>query len=93
MRELADLTTLRHRREELCDKFAIKCTKLARFDKWFPKKSSRASARLKGEEYLEKKARCDRLMNSPIYYFRRRLNGKPGKSYGKRNAQYRNDEE
>ena len=30
--------------------------------------------------YLEEHARCDRLKNSPIFYMRRRLNGKEGRA-------------
>ena len=39
--------------------------------------------------FLESKARCDRLKNSPLFYFRRVLNGKIGKTYGKRYEEYR----
>ena len=93
MRSLAGLQTLRARREELCDKFASKCVNIDRMKKWFPRKTARASGRLKGEVFLEKKARCSRLHNSPFFYFRRRLNGKEGKKYGKRYAEYREDAE
>ena len=91
MRELAGISTLRSRREVLCDKFAKKCAGDPLFANRFPLKTTRTSARnvKKGEIYLEKKARCNRLHNSPFFYFRRRLNGKEGKTYGKRNAQYR----
>ena len=41
------------------------------------------------QKYKEEFARCDRLKNSPLYYMRRRLNGKEGKTYGKRNSKYR----
>ena len=90
MRDMADLQTLRKRREDMCLKFAKKCASDPLFAKWFPLKTSRASSRHKTQEiYLESKARCDRLANSPFYYFRRILNGKEGKSYGKRYAEYR----
>ena len=80
MREAAGIPTLRSRREDLCDKFAIKCSKLPQFEAWFRPKNTRGSSRLKGKEvYLETRARCERLKNSPLHYFRRRLNGKPGK--------------
>ena len=92
MREMADIPTLRGRRIELSDKFAKKCAASGRFHHWFPTKQTRSSARSQNKEmYLEEKARCNRLMNSPIFYFRRRLNGKEGKTYGKRNSQYRED--
>ena len=81
-RERANITTLRKRREELCDKFAQKCLNNPNMQHFFPLKSSRASAKSGvGERYLEKKARCDRLWNSPIFYMHKRLNGKTGKKY------------
>ena len=91
LRERAGVSTLRERREEQCDKFALKLTKNPLFEQYFPLKTTRASRRssVSSEKYLEKKARCDRLMNSPFYYFRRRLNGKPGKKYGIRYEEYR----
>ena len=91
MREQAEIPTLRNRREVLADKFALKCRSNPRFSHWFPLKSTRSSNRQakKTKEYLEEKARCKRLYDSPIFYFRRRLNGKPGKEYGKRYEEYR----
>ena len=91
MRAMSDLRTLRARYQDQCDKFARKCVLILRMAKWFPLKSKRASSRLKREEYLEVKARCDRLKNSPFHYFRRRLNGKESKQYGKCHAEYRED--
>ena len=91
---MAGLDTLRKRCEDICDKFAAKCSKDPRFEHWFPQRKGRMSSRLAGkkkEEFLELRARCDRLANSPLFYFRRRLNGKEGKKYGKRNAEYRED--
>ena len=87
MRELAEINTLRERRIEYCDKFAKKCIQSDRFDHWFPKREGRATRN--SEEFEEQYARCDRLFNSPLFYMRRRMNGKPGRSYGLRNAQYR----
>ena len=90
MRKLSGLPTLRARREEICDKFAAKCVGHPRLEEWFPKKTARASRRgTNREEFLETKARCKRLFDSPLFYFRRRLNGKIRKSYGKRNEEYR----
>ena len=91
MREMAGITTLRERRIEQCDKFAAKCLSSDRFAGWFPLKNTRRSGRRTGksEEYVEFKARCDRLFNSPLFYMRRRLNGKEAKVYGSRNAEYR----
>ena len=40
MRSLSGLTTLRVRRETLCDKFADKCLSMPLFSDWFPKKTA-----------------------------------------------------
>ena len=89
MREKAEVTTLRQRRIDICDKFAVKCINSRRFTHWFPLRVSGRAGNRRGDKYLEKYARCDRLRNSPLYYMRRRMNGKPGKLYGERNRQYR----
>ena len=91
MRTRSSLQSPRQRRIELCDKFAKKGLSNPRFSHWFPIKSSRASTRgtVQKEVFLETKARCKRLYDSPIFYFRRRLNGKEGKIYGERNREYR----
>lgn len=94
MRELAAVETLRSRRVAACDKFASKCASSGRFAHWFPLKvQSRRSTRgaNEKEKYQELFARCDRLYNSPLYYMRRRMNGKPGKRYGERNKHYRDN--
>ena len=89
LREKAEIQTLRSRRVELTDKFALKCLENDRFKCWFPLKTGRISARNQSEKYREDFAKCERLKNSPIFYMRRRLNGKPGKLYGERNREYR----
>ena len=91
LREMAGVTTLRARREEITEKFAKKLASDPLFTHWFPLKMSRSSRRstVTQEKYLEEKARCDRLKNSPLFYYRRVLNGKPGRTYGKRYEEYR----
>ena len=93
LREKADIMTLRSRREEISLKFALKCATNPRMCHLFPLKNTRTSARStrtgQAEVYQETKARCERLRNSPLHYFRRVLNGKVGKSYGARYAEYR----
>ena len=91
MREMAGLDTLRTRRVAQCDRFASKCANGDRFSDWFPKKSNRRSSRRQEEIYEEEFARCNRLYNSPVFYMRRRLNGKEGRTYGTRNKCYRED--
>ena len=89
MRERAGVSTLRQRRIEICDKFAVKCLGNQTFSDWFPEKKSVWPGQRKKEKYVEEYARCDWLVNLPIFYMRRRLNGKAGKLYGERNRQYR----
>ena len=88
MREQSGLLTLRERRIRHSDKFAEKCINNPRFSSWFPLKQGRTSAR-NPEKYQEQFARCDRLRNSPLHYMRRRMNNKPGKTYGERYRMYR----
>ena len=95
LRKLAGVTTLRERRALHCDKFAKSCAESGRFSSWFPQKDCRRSTRsCPGkipEKYVEKFARCNRLRSSPLFFFRRRLNGKAGKLYGERYKEYRED--
>ena len=88
LRATAGVTTLRERRIALTDKFAYKCLSSDRFKHWFPLTEGRRTGRNK-EPYKEFFAKNDRLLNSPLFYMRRRLNGKPGKTYGERNRRYR----
>ena len=87
MREKAGVSTHRARRIALCDAFAKKTSANARFASWLPEKGGRTGRN--GDFYKELNARTDRLYNSPLFYYRRRLNGKPGKSFGLRNKKYR----
>ena len=81
---MANITTLRLRRIDHCDKFAAKAAANPRFVDWFPLRNSGRATR-GGDKFLETYARCDWLRNSPIHYMRRRLNRKEGKRYGLRN--------
>ena len=87
LRAATGLPTLRERRIDHCDKFAAKCAGSERFAAWFPMKGGRKTRC--SDQYLEEPARCHRLYNSPIFYMRRRLNGKIGKEYGLRYKEYR----
>ena len=88
LRSEAGVTSLRDRRIRLTDKFAEKCAASDRFKHWFPVVDGRRSGR-SSEKYREFFAKNDRLKNSPLFYMRRRLNGKQGKTYGERNRRYR----
>ena len=89
MRKKAGVTTHRQRRIELCDKFARKAASNPTFERWFPLRQGRSGRH--AETYREFQARTDRLFNSPLFYFRRRLNGKKGKEFGLRNREYREE--
>ena len=90
MRARADITTLRQSRVDLSDRFAAKCLKNERFGHWFREnKKGRQSSRGHGEKYKEEFARCQRYYNSPLFFMRRRLNGKPGLPYWERNRERR----
>ena len=91
MRAMAGLTTLRQRRIDHCDAFANKCIDSNRFKSWFPLRKEGRNTRGSGtrEKYFESFARCERLRDSPLFFFRRRMNGKDGKKYGKRYREYR----
>ena len=88
LRQKAQVDTLRHRRIVLTDKFARTALNSPRFQHWFPRNTGGRSVRNR-EEFKELFAKNERLKNSPLYYMRRRLNGKEGKIYRKRNEQYR----
>ena len=88
MRQMADLQTLRKRRIECCNHFDAKCVASPRFEGCLPRRSGGRITRRK-EELMEEYATCDRLFNSPLFYMRRRLNGKPGRKYGQRYSEYR----
>ena len=89
MRELVEVSTPRQQRIEALDKFAKKCLSVPRFAEWFPYRRTSRTGNRGGEVFLKEKARCNRLRDSPIFYMRRHLNGKPGKDYGQRNKDYR----
>ena len=91
MREKAGIVTYRARRIELCDKFANKALGSDRFSRWFPEKQRAKASGRSGDTYQEYQARTDRLYTSPLYYYRRHLNGKEGKKYGERNRKYQDE--
>ena len=80
---MADITTLRQCRIELCDydKFAAKCVQNPILTSWFPTNIKRRNIK-NAQEYREEFARCERLKNSPRFYMRRRMNREPEKNYG-----------
>ena len=75
--EMSGLETLKARRDERSDKFARKCTTSAKFCGWFPQRETVRDTR-NPLPFCEYRARTNRLYNSPLYFMRRRLNGKPG---------------
>ena len=73
--EESGLERLSERRLRLVDKFIVKCATSDRFkDRWFPRELFK-HADLRNELlYREFYARTDRLYNSPLFFYRRRLN-------------------
>ena len=71
--ELSGLSTLKVRRENRCDKFALKTQASARYKHWFPMQEQRRALRAR-PPFQELPARTSRLYNSPLYDLRRRLN-------------------
>ena len=71
--EMTGLSTLKVRRENRCDKFALKSSADPRFQGWFPLAGATRHVRHRGR-YQEIRARTNRLHNSPIFDLRRRLN-------------------
>ena len=66
---------LRDRRERMTDKFILKAAKNHRIkDTWFPKRGIIGHDLRRDVFYHEAFARTSRLYNSPIFYYRRRLN-------------------
>ena len=92
MRVLAEVSTLSQRQIAASDTFAKKCLGMSRFAKWFPPRPVTRRAMRGGKAFMEEHARCNWLLNTPMFFMRRRLNGKEGKRYGKRNKEYRNEE-
>ena len=66
---------LRDRRERMTDRFILKAAKNRRInDTWFPKRGIIGHDLRRDVFYHEAYARTTRLYNSPIFYYRRRLN-------------------
>jgi hypothetical protein len=72
-KERAEIQSLKERREEAVEKFALKSVG-GKYSSWFPPRDTRLVRN--GNRYREDYARCDRLKNSPLFYMRRVLNGR-----------------
>ena len=67
---------MKNRRQELCLKFAIKCTKSEKTQEMFPKREKEHNMQARNEEkYYVQHAKTNRLKNSAIPYMQRLLNG------------------
>ena len=72
--ERSGLVPLKQRRMKFIDNFLKKTIETRKYIDWFPTKEF-SNYNLRTERlYVEKKARTSRLYNSPLFYFRRRLN-------------------
>ena len=72
--ERSGLPTLRQRRRDSLDRFAIKLANNPEYDHWLPKTTFTGYDLREELIYVEKFAATDRLRNSPLYAIRRRLN-------------------
>ena len=72
--QMSGLTTLQTRRENRCLRFAEKCIRNDRLKAWFPLQETTRAVRSRGN-YKEFGAKTNRLMNSPLYHMRKKLNG------------------
>ena len=71
----ANLDSLKTRREHLCYKFAIKCTKSEKSKEMFPVRIKDHQMEIRNEEkFLVQHANTERLKNSAIPYMQRLLN-------------------
>ena len=68
-----NLEKLTERRQQLCQKFATKCTETTQTKFMFPKNKTMTNTR-KREEFEVQFARTNRLKNSSIPYMQRLLN-------------------
>ena len=78
MRKKANIDSLQDRRKNTCAKFAKKTQENPRFKDWFPERPAPAYERRKEGRYRkfeEKTCKTQRCFNSPLYYYRRVLNG------------------
>ena len=71
--EMSRLTSLSTRRENRCTKFAEKCLSNDRLKSWFPLQENPRAVRSRNK-FKEFGAKTNRLLNSPLYHLRRRLN-------------------
>ena len=72
--ERADIETVACRRQRLVDGFIKRAVVHPEFKEWFPSKRFSGYNLREEKIYMEKRTRTSRLYNSPLYYFRRRLN-------------------
>jgi hypothetical protein len=71
--ETMSMDTLKKRREDLCLKFAQKCTEHEKFKNMFPKNKIKRNSR-RGEKYKVTHARTERFKKSAIIYMQNMLN-------------------
>ena len=72
--ERANIPSLASRRLRMVDKFILKAAAHPSHKHWFPAKQMSGYGLRNELVYKEKKARTSRLYNSPLYFYRRRLN-------------------
>ena len=71
--QMSGVPSLKERREAACLRFATKMSGNVRFEHHFRRRQSGARSKER-TEFVEMRARTNRRMNSPLYYYRRILN-------------------
>ena len=70
-----DIPRLAERRDQMFTKFALKCSTNPRFrEKWFPLNPQSSKGLRAQNKYVEFPARTERMLKSPLYQMRKRLN-------------------
>ena len=70
----AGIDSLSYRRQQLCERFALKTARNPAFAHWFPESRPSEYAIRSVKKYREFPARTKRLRAAPLYMFRRMLN-------------------
>ena len=72
--EKSGLDTLEKRRDMACEAFAVGLCRSERYQEWLPRRETVGVGLRRKRPYKEFEAKTNRLYNSPLYTYRRRLN-------------------
>ena len=92
--EHSGIVRIKDRLKELFQNFAIRASKVKRFQGWFPQNADPIHATRNREKYFIPPTKTGRLKNNPIYQMRRFLNEisreEPGRQESRRDLEVRN---